>query len=144
MSTPRKRAAERGFKEGDVILEVAGKNVARAARLARRSMPRRADRKNSVLNPGSQWRPSRFVAISVATGLIARRLRDGKCRRHQSTPRRRCFPGGEAKELAPQLPSGEQAHPSEGLVGVKSHPASRHRFARAVSKPCMKAPLAPW
>ena len=37
---PKSAAAERGFKEGDVILEVAGKSVAKPAMCARRSTRR--------------------------------------------------------------------------------------------------------
>ena len=37
---PKSAAADRGFKKGDVILEVAGKSVATAATFAKRSKPR--------------------------------------------------------------------------------------------------------
>src|SRR6202040_3712046 len=46
---PKSAAAERGFKEGDVILEVAGKSVANADEVREVINAARTDNKNSVL-----------------------------------------------------------------------------------------------
>jgi len=46
---PKSAAAERGFKEGDVILEVAGKSVASVADVREAINTARNDNKNSVL-----------------------------------------------------------------------------------------------
>ena len=49
---------ERGFKEGDVILEVAGKSVTSAGEVREAITAARNDNKNSVLirvNSGGSW-----------------------------------------------------------------------------------------
>ncbi len=81
---PKSAAAERGFKEGDVILEVAGKTVASAGDVRdainvgeERQQERRADAREE----------RRTVALrrgAARQGLTS--LRDGGCRRHQSPP----------------------------------------------------------
>ncbi len=66
---PKSAAAERGFKEGDVILEVAGKSVANVGDVREAITAARSDNKNSVLmrvkpNGGT----ARFVAVPLAKG----------------------------------------------------------------------------
>ena len=66
---PKSAAAERGFKEGDVILEVAGKSVANVGDVREAITAARNDNKNSVLmrvkpNGGT----SHFVAVPLAKG----------------------------------------------------------------------------
>ena len=65
---PKSAAAERGFKEGDVILEVAGKNVASAGEIGEAIKAARADSKNSVLIRVRSGGSSRFVALPLAKG----------------------------------------------------------------------------
>ncbi len=65
---PKSAAAERGFKEGDVILEVAGKSVANAADVREAINAARADNKNSVLMRVKSGGSSRFVAVPLAKG----------------------------------------------------------------------------
>jgi len=65
---PKSAAAERGFKEGDVILEVAGKSVANAADVRDAITSARADSKNSVLMRVKSGGQSRFVAVPLAKG----------------------------------------------------------------------------
>jgi serine protease Do len=65
---PKSAAAERGFKEGDVILEVAGKNVANAGDVREAINAARADNKNSVLMRIKSGGSSRFVAVPLAKG----------------------------------------------------------------------------
>jgi serine protease Do len=65
---PKSAAAERGFKEGDVILEVAGKNVADAGDVREAINAARADNKNSVLMRIKSGGSSRFVAVPLAKG----------------------------------------------------------------------------
>jgi serine protease Do len=65
---PKSAAAERGFKEGDVILEVAGKNVASAGEISEAVNAARGDNKNSVLIRVRSGGSSRFVAIPLAKG----------------------------------------------------------------------------
>jgi serine protease Do len=65
---PKSAAAERGFKEGDVILEVAGKSVANAADVREAINSARSDNKNSVLMRIKSGGSSRFVAVPVAKG----------------------------------------------------------------------------
>ena len=65
---PKSAAAERGFKEGDVILEVAGKSVSTAGDVREAVNAARGDNKNSVLmrvKSGGQWR---FIAVPLAKG----------------------------------------------------------------------------
>jgi serine protease Do len=65
---PKSAAAERGFKEGDVILEVAGKNVANAGDVREAINAARADNKNSVLMRVKTGGVLRFVAVPLAKG----------------------------------------------------------------------------
>ena len=65
---PKSAAAERGFKEGDVILEVAGKNVATAGQVTEAINAARNDNKNSVLLRVRSGGSSRFVAVPLAKG----------------------------------------------------------------------------
>jgi serine protease Do len=65
---PKSAAAERGFKEGDVILEVAGKTVANATDVRDAITAARADNKNSVLMRVKSGGQSRFVAVPLAKG----------------------------------------------------------------------------
>jgi serine protease Do len=65
---PKSAAAERGFKEGDVILEVAGKNVTNAGDVREAINAARADNKNSVLMRVKSGGSSRFVAVPLAKG----------------------------------------------------------------------------
>ncbi|HMI11737.1 MAG TPA: PDZ domain-containing protein, partial [Bradyrhizobium sp.] len=61
-------AAERGFKEGDVILEVAGKSVTNAGDVREAINAARTDSKNSVLMRVKSGGSSRFVAVPLAKG----------------------------------------------------------------------------
>jgi serine protease Do len=61
-------AAERGFKEGDVILEVAGKSVANPGEVREAINAARTDNKNSVLIRVRSGGSSRFVAVPLAKG----------------------------------------------------------------------------
>jgi serine protease Do len=65
---PQSASAERGFKQGDVILEVAGKTVANPAEVREAITAARADNKNSVLIRVRSGDSSRFVAVPVAKG----------------------------------------------------------------------------
>jgi serine protease Do len=65
---PKSAAAERGFKEGDVILEVAGKTVANANEVREAINAARSDNKNSVLMRVKSGGQSRFVAVPLAKG----------------------------------------------------------------------------
>ncbi len=65
---PKSAAAERGFKEGDIILEVAGKSVASVADVREAINTARNDNKNSVLMRIKSGGSSRFVAIPIAKG----------------------------------------------------------------------------
>ena len=65
---PKSAAAERGFKEGDVILEVAGKSVSTAGDVRDAIGAARSDNKNSVLMRVKSGGQSRFVAIPLAKG----------------------------------------------------------------------------
>src|SRR5215212_8636519 len=65
---PKSAAAERGFKEGDVILEVAGKTVASAGEVREAIEAARTDNKNSVLMRVKSGGSSRFVAVPLAKG----------------------------------------------------------------------------
>jgi len=65
---PNSAAAERGFKEGDVILEVAGKNVTSAGDVRQAIDAARTDNKNSVLMRVKSGGSSRFVAVPLAKG----------------------------------------------------------------------------
>jgi serine protease Do len=63
---PKSPAAERGFKEGDVILEVAGKNVTSPGDVREAIVAARNDNKNSVLIRVRSGGSSRFVAVPLA------------------------------------------------------------------------------
>jgi serine protease Do len=65
---PKSAAAERGFKEGDVILEVAGKSVASAGDVRSAIDAARTESKNSVLMRVKSGGSSRFVALPLAKG----------------------------------------------------------------------------
>jgi serine protease Do len=65
---PKSAAAERGFKEGDVILEVAGKNVTSVGDVREAITAARNDNKNSVLMRVKSGGSSRFVAVPLAKG----------------------------------------------------------------------------
>jgi serine protease Do len=65
---PKSAAAERGFKEGDVILEVAGKSVANPGEVREAINAARTDNKNSVLIRVRSGGSSRFVAVPLAKG----------------------------------------------------------------------------
>jgi serine protease Do len=65
---PKSAAAERGFKEGDVILEVAGKTVTSAGDVRDAITAARTDNKNSVLMRVKSGGSSRFVAVPLAKG----------------------------------------------------------------------------
>ena len=65
---PKSAAAERGFKEGDVILEVGGKSVATAGEVRDAINTARTDNKNSVLMRVKSGGQSRFVAVPLAKG----------------------------------------------------------------------------
>jgi serine protease Do len=65
---PKSAAAERGFKEGDVILEVAGKTVASATDVRDAINAAHADNKNSVLMRVKSGGQARFVAVPLAKG----------------------------------------------------------------------------
>ena len=65
---PKSAAAERGFKEGDVILEVAGKSVTNAGDVREAINAARTDNKNSVLMRVKSGGSSRFVAVPIAKG----------------------------------------------------------------------------
>jgi serine protease Do len=65
---PKSAAAERGFKEGDVILEVAGKSVTSAGDVRDAINAARTDNKNSVLMRVKSGGSSRFVAVPLAKG----------------------------------------------------------------------------
>jgi serine protease Do len=65
---PQSAAAERGFKEGDVILEVGGKSVTNAGDVRAALDAARTDNKNSVLMRVKSGGSSRFVAVPIAKG----------------------------------------------------------------------------
>jgi serine protease Do len=65
---PRGVAAERGLKEGDVILEVAGKTVASPNEIRDALADARKDNKNSVLIRLRSGDVSRFVALPLGRG----------------------------------------------------------------------------
>ncbi len=65
---PKGAAADHGFKEGDVILEVGGKSVASASDVRDAVKAARDDNKNSVLVRVKSGGASRFIALPVAKG----------------------------------------------------------------------------
>jgi serine protease Do len=65
---PDSAAAERGFKEGDVILEVAGKNVTSPGDVRDAIKTAHADNKNNVLMRVRSGDSSHYVAVPLGTG----------------------------------------------------------------------------
>jgi serine protease Do len=65
---PKSAAADRGFKEGDVILEVAGKTVASVGDVRDAIAAAKTDNKNVVLMRVKSGGQSRFVAVPLAKG----------------------------------------------------------------------------
>jgi serine protease Do len=65
---PKSAAADRGFKTGDVILEVAGKSVATPGEVCEAIEGARSDKKNSVLMRLRSGDASRYVAVPLANG----------------------------------------------------------------------------
>jgi serine protease Do len=65
---PKGAAADRGFKEGDVILEVGGKAVASPLDVRDALAAAKTDNKNSVLLRVRSGGTSRFVAVPLAKG----------------------------------------------------------------------------
>jgi serine protease Do len=65
---PKSAAADRGFKEGDVILEVGGKSVSSSTDVRDAIKAARSDNKNSVLMRVRSGDTARFVAIPIAKG----------------------------------------------------------------------------
>jgi serine protease Do len=65
---PKGAAADRGFKEGDVILEVGGKSVATPNEVRDALVAAKSDNKNSVLLRVRSGGSSRFVAMPLAKG----------------------------------------------------------------------------
>ncbi|WP_420134416.1 Do family serine endopeptidase [Rhodopseudomonas sp.] len=63
---PKSAAADRGFKEGDVILEVAGKTIASPGDVREAINAAKADNKNSVLIRVRSGGSSRFVALPIS------------------------------------------------------------------------------
>jgi serine protease Do len=65
---PNGKAADRGFKEGDVILEVAGKTVTNPGDVRDALKSAQADNKNTVLMRVRSGDASRFVAVPLGNG----------------------------------------------------------------------------
>jgi serine protease Do len=65
---PNSTAAEHGFKEGDVILEVAGKSVTSSADVREAIKQAHADNRNTVLMRVKTGDTSRFVAVPLGNG----------------------------------------------------------------------------
>jgi serine protease Do len=65
---PKSAAADRGFKKGDVILEVAGKSVANPSDVHEAIEATRKDNKGSVLMRLRSGDASRYVAVPLANG----------------------------------------------------------------------------
>ncbi|CAN7757780.1 Do family serine endopeptidase [Bradyrhizobium sp. LjRoot220] len=65
---PKSAAADRGIKKGDVILEVAGKNVSNPGDIGEALDAARADKKSSVLMRLRSGEASHYVAVPVANG----------------------------------------------------------------------------
>jgi serine protease Do len=63
---PKSAAADRGFKEGDVILEVGGKGVSSSDDVREAITAARADNNNSVLMRVRTGSTARFVAVPIA------------------------------------------------------------------------------
>lgn len=65
---PKSPAADRGFKKGDVILEVAGKGVTNPGEVRDAIETARADKKSSVLMRLRSGDASHYVAVPLAAG----------------------------------------------------------------------------
>ena len=65
---PKSAAAERGFKKGDIILEVAGKSVSKPGDVSEVLEAARTDKKTSVLMRLRSGDASRYVAVPLANG----------------------------------------------------------------------------
>jgi serine protease Do len=65
---PNSAAARRGFREGDVILEVAGKNVTNSGDIRDAIKSAHADNKNSVLMRVRTGDASHYVAVPLGNG----------------------------------------------------------------------------
>jgi len=65
---PKSAAADRGFKEGDVILEVAGKNVSTPAEVSSAVEAARTEKKSSVLMRLRTGDASHYVAVPLGKG----------------------------------------------------------------------------
>jgi len=65
---PNGKAADRGFKEGDVILEVAGKAVSNPVDVRDALKSAQADNKNTVLMRVRTGDASRFIAVPLGNG----------------------------------------------------------------------------
>jgi serine protease Do len=65
---PKSAAAERGFKEGDVILEVAGKTVANPGDVREAIKTAHADNKSNVLMRVRSGDSSHYVAVPLGNG----------------------------------------------------------------------------
>jgi serine protease Do len=65
---PKSAAADRGLKKGDVILEVAGKNVTKPGDVSAALEAARTDKKSIVLMRLRSGDASRYVAVPLASG----------------------------------------------------------------------------
>jgi serine protease Do len=65
---PNSAAATRGVKQGDVILEVAGKSVTSPGDISEALKTAHADNKNSVLMKVRSGEGSHYVAVPLANG----------------------------------------------------------------------------
>jgi serine protease Do len=65
---PKSAAADRGVKQGDVILEVAGKSVTNSGDVREAIKTANADNKNSVLMKVRSGEGSHYVAVPLANG----------------------------------------------------------------------------
>jgi len=65
---PQSAAADRGVKKGDVILEVAGKNVTKPGDVGEALEAARSEKKGSVLMRLRSGAASRYVAVPLANG----------------------------------------------------------------------------
>ena len=129
---PKSAAAERGFKEGDVILEVAGKSVDQRRRRAR-SDQRRAHRQQEQRSHAREER--RFVALrrgAAGQGLNDDYEMEGVA--GISRPRRRLLPGSGSKARSLWLPSGGiRPLRRKGLRAVRS-PSFTARFFHLIER----------
>ena len=116
---PKSAAAERGFKEGDVILEVAGKSVTNAGDVREAINAARSDNKNSVLMRVKTGGSSRFVAVPLAQRLTqSERFTRWRVSPALVAPADGSFRGAGLKTRSHQLPSGGiRPPPSEGPKG---------------------------